>query len=114
MKDRDRDQLITLQAYTTSQDDYGEEIQTWSDLGDEWAAVFYGRGDERRQAAAEEGQQSANFQVPGNSMTRAVTLKDRLIHDGFIWDIVGISPTAAQGLVEFTATATGEAFEPIS
>lgn len=110
MKDRDRDQLITLQTLTTEQDSYGEEIQTWVDLGDEWAAVFYGRGDERRQAAVEQGRQSANFQTDNNAMTRAVTLKERLIHDGFIWDVVGISPAAAQGLIEFTAMATGEAY----
>ena len=92
MKAGRRDQLIAFQTATTSQDDYGEEVLTWSVLCTEWAAVFYGRGDERRQAAMEQGQQAATFQVPSNADTRAVTLEDRIVHLRFVWDIVGISP----------------------
>ena len=79
-----RDQLVTLQSFTPTQDDYGEEIETWSDITDEWAAVYYGRGSERRQAAAEEGQQAATFQMLSNADTRAVTLKDRRVRSGAV------------------------------
>lgn len=100
-----RDQLVTLQRYTTTLDDYGEGTQAWTELGTEWAAVFYGRGDERRQAAMEQGQQAANFQMLSNDQTRALVLTDRIQHDGSDWNIVGISPdTPKRGLIEATAT----------
>ena len=98
-----RDQLVTLQSYTATQDEYGEEAQTWATLGEEWAVVFYGKGDERRQAAMEQGSQAATFRVLSNDSTRAVTLKDRIEHDGSTYDIVGIAPdTPKRGSIEFT------------
>lgn len=97
-----RDTLITLQHATTAQDDYGEQISGWADLGSEWAAVFYGRGDERRQAAMEQGSQAVTFQVLSNETTRAVTVKDRITHDGSIYDVVGIAPMG-RATIEFTA-----------
>ncbi len=107
-----RDTLVTLQNYTVTQDAYGEEVQTWADLGTEWAAVFYGRGDERRQAAMEQGGQAANFQMLANDVTRALTIRDRIVLDGFAWDIVGIAPgTPKRGLIEITASATGQEIE---
>ena len=97
-----RDQLITLQRYTTSQDAYGEETQSWSTLGTEWSAVFYGRGDERRQAAMEQGAQPAVFQVLSNAQTRALLLRDRIVLNAVNWDIVGIAPMD-RATVELTA-----------
>lgn len=98
-----RDQEVILQRYTTEQNDYGEEVETWSDIGSEWAAIFYGRGSERRQAAMEQGSQPANFQFLSNAQTRGLTLKDRIEHNG-VWDVVGISPdTPERGLLEVTA-----------
>lgn len=98
-----RDDLITIQRATTAQDDYGEEIETWAELGQEWAAIFWGRGDERRQAAAEQGQQAAQFQCLSNTMTRGVLVKDRITFGGSTFDIVGIAPdTPGRGSIEFT------------
>jgi SPP1 family predicted phage head-tail adaptor len=99
-----RDHLITFQTYTSTQDDYGEETPNWSTAGQEWAAVFYGRGDERRQAAMEQGSQAATFKVLDNAVTRAMTVAGRIVHDGANWDIVGIAPDMPKrGLREFTA-----------
>lgn len=98
-----RDQRVTLQRYTTSTDSYGEEIATWGDIGSEWAAIYYGRGSERRQAAMEQGAQPATFQFLSNPLTRSLTIRDRIDHGG-TWDIVGVSPdTPDRGLLEVTA-----------
>lgn len=97
-----RDQLVTLQRYTTTQDDHNEEVQTWETIGTEWAAVFYGRGDERRQAAMEQGQQPATFQMLANDLTRTLTLSDRIVLDGVNWDILGVAPMD-RATVEVTA-----------
>lgn len=98
-----RRDLITFSRATTTQDDYGEEIPGWAELGKEWAKVHYGRGDERRQAAMEQGQLPATFMVPDNSMTRGVTLKDRITFDEGEWDISANTP-GKPGEREITAT----------
>ena len=100
-----RDQLVTLERATTSQDAYGEETSAWSTIGQEWAAIWYGRGSERRQAAMEQGAQPATFNMLSNPITRSLTLTDRLSHGGASWDIEGIAPdTPRRGEIEVTAT----------
>ena len=98
-----RDTLITFQRATTTQDDYGEEVSTWGNLGTEWADVNWGRGDERRQAAMEQGSQSATFNVLDNPMTRTVSLKDRIVLDGQNWDITSNVPAKKRGERDITA-----------
>lgn len=105
MKAGKLDKRIEFQRFTATQDAYGEEVQTWSALGKAWANIFYGKGDERREAAREEGNQAANFQVRIGVVTRSVKLRDRIAFAGDNWDIVGISPMNRDG-IEFTATRT--------
>lgn len=98
-----RDQLVTLERYSTSQDSYGEDQQDWAQIGQEWAAIYYGRGDERRQAAMEQGKQPAVFQMLSNTLTRSLTLTDR-IQFGGVWDIEGIAPDMPKrGYIEIAA-----------
>ncbi|MFN6934938.1 MAG: head-tail adaptor protein [Tsuneonella sp.] len=100
-----RDTLLTLQRYTVTQDDYGEEQPTWADIGTEWAAIYWGRGDERRQAAMEQGTQAATFNMLSNTLTRSLTLRDRISGEAGTFDIVGVAPdTPKRGEIEFTAT----------
>ncbi len=99
-----RDSLITLQRFTATQDEYGEEIQTWADRGKEWAAVYLGRGDERRQAAQEQAVQAATFNMLSNGLTRGAKVEDRIVWDGSNWDVVSIAPDAPKrGEIEMTA-----------
>lgn len=98
-----RNQLVTLQRYTASQDQYGEEVQqVWANLGTEWVAVFYGRGDERRQAAMEQGSQAATFQMLSNETTRALTIRDRIVLGSDNWDVVSLV-APRRGEIEVTA-----------
>lgn len=97
--------LASFERATAVQDDYGEEVETWTAQFEEWAAIFWGRGDERRQAAAEKGSQAATFQVLSNEQTRAVSIKDRITCEHGTFDIVGIAPdTPKRGTIELTAT----------
>lgn len=97
-----RDQLISLERATVEQDSYGEEVSTWAEIGTEFAAVYYGRGDERRQAAMEQGSQAATFKLLSNTLTRSLTLTDRIVHEGANYDIEGIAPME-RGYIEITA-----------
>lgn len=99
-----RDVLVSIQRYTATQDEYGEEIKSWAEIAQEWAAVFYGRGDERRQAAREQGAQTATFNMLSNSITLGVKVEDRITFGGDNWDIVSKSPdTPKRGEIEFVA-----------
>lgn len=99
-----RDRRVIFQRYAATQDDYGEEIQTWAQQGQpQKAKVYYGTGTERREAAREEGSQSANFNCHASETTKAIVIRDRIVMSGENWDIVGISPIVRRE-IEFTAT----------
>jgi head-tail adaptor len=101
-----RNKLVIIQRATSIKDDYGEPIETWAEIGQVLAAIIYGRGDERRQAAMEQGMQPATFQALSSDVTRKVQLRDRLIAEGMIWDVRGVVRDSPQrGTVEFVAVA---------
>lgn len=87
-----RDTLITIERFTSTTDEYGDPVQAWTELGKEWAQVFWGRGDERRSAAMEQGAQPATFLMLSNPRTRDLTVKDRIVLAGVAWDIQGVAP----------------------
>lgn len=94
---------IVIERKAKAQDANGEEIETWSPLGRAMAQVFFGRGDERRQAAQEGGSQTATFGVLATGLTRGVGYADRIAFGGADWDITGIAPdTPKRGEIEFT------------
>lgn len=104
MTKRRRGQLVTFERATIAPDDFGQEVPTWATICQEEALIFYGRGDERRQAAMEEASQAATFQVPSNSDTRGVEATDRISFDGTAWDIQGKAlDYPDRRWVEFTA-----------
>ena len=99
-----RDTLIELQRYTATQDAYGEEVATWAAIGTEWADIYYGKGSERREAAKEQGEQPATFEVLANALTIALKPIDRINLGGVLWDIHSVSPdTPRRGLVSIEA-----------
>lgn len=93
---------ISIERATVVQDDYGEEISTWAPIARPWTALFYGTGEERRQAAAEAGRQVVTLNVLASALTRSVNLKDRIVVGAETWDIVGISPIGRRE-IDFTA-----------
>ncbi len=105
-----RDKRIVLEKSGVVQNEHGEEIEGWVPLDGgaepvrEWVQIYYGRGDERRQAATEQASQSATFRMLSNSRTRLLTTKSRIVFEG-VWDIHGIVPdTPTRGEIEVTAT----------
>lgn len=98
-----KDTRIAFERATVEQDAYGEEIPTWQLVGREWAAINWGRGDERRQAGMEQGSQSATFTVYDNAITAAVGLKYRIVLDGQNWDITSSVPAKRRGERDITA-----------
>ena len=104
MKAGKRDKLIHFERATTTQDQYGQETEEWQVAFSRWVEVWTGKGSERRQAAMEQGAQAATFGMPTDSETAGLTLKDRIVYAGSVWDIEGIAPdTPDRGEMEITA-----------
>ena len=102
---RDRNTLVVIERVTKTKDDYNQVQEAWAPVGEEWAEVFYGRGDERRQAASERAAQAATFQMDANALTLGLTPEDRLRADNAVWNIHGIAPdTPRPGDVEITTS----------
>lgn len=98
-----RDKRVIFQRFTAVQDEYGEEVQAWAAFGkSQKAAVFFGRGDERRQAAREQGSQTAIFNCHASETTKAIKITDRIVMGAENWDVTGISPVSRRE-IEFTA-----------
>ena len=96
-----RDQLIGFERATVVADEYGSEVPTWAEIAQRWAAVNYGRGDERREAAREGGVQPATFIVLADELTRTLLPTDRISFSG-VWNIAGIVPRG-RAEIEFSA-----------
>ena len=86
----------------------GAAPEAWTTLGTRKAKILYGSGAERRSAAGEQAVQPATFRVRADSLTKAVTQKDRITVDGLVWDITSIAPIGgpAPTFIDFTATAS--------
>lgn len=97
-----RNKQITFQTPTTVKNSVGEKVETWGNDFAEWVQIFFGSGDERRQAAREQGVQTATFRALSNTRTRALDLTARILYDGSTWDIRAIVPMD-DGHIEFTA-----------
>lgn len=100
-----RDKLVSIQRADVVTDAFGEEVQTWRELGAEWAAIRFGRGEERRQAAQTQATQSVTFIVLDNGLTRGLTAKDRIVWNNAIWDLAGPGQPLTRGEIEITGTA---------
>ena len=99
----ERNKRVTFQRYETAENSFGEPVANAEpvDLGKALAHVFYGRGAERRAAAAESASMAATFKVLSTTTTRSVRVSDVISFQGQ-WDIEGIAPIGRTDL-EFTA-----------
>ena len=95
------DQRIGFERATLVADEYGSEVPSWAEIAQRWAALSYGRGDERREAAREGGVQPATFIVLADEVTRTLVVTDRISFGG-VWNITGIVP---RGRAEIEITA---------
>ena len=100
-----RDQQIGFHRASVVADEYGTEVPSWAEIAQRWAAVNYGRGDERREAAREGGAQPATFIVLADEITRTIGLTDRIAFAG-VWEIKGIAPRG-RAEIEFSAVRAG-------
>lgn len=98
-----RNRQIAIERATVTVDDYGGETATWAVYATVRAEVLFGTGQERREAAQEQAQQSATFIVAWSPLLDAVEVHDRISFDGSDWDITNIAPVGLNKELHFTA-----------
>ena len=99
-----RDRKVSFFQASIARDALGTEQETFEFVFEDWASVKFGTGAERRDAAAANAVQSANFRIRSSAAARAVNRRDRVHFDGAVWGIEGIATVGAQGHeIEFTA-----------
>lgn len=98
------DRLVVIQSRTVEQNEYGEEIETWSDSATAWARFLPGGGDERFSAASVYASTEARFQLRWRS---DITSQNRLIYDAKIWDILLVTEIGRREGIELKAKASG-------
>lgn len=76
---------ITLQSFTTTQNDYNEDVPSWSTYATVWAALFYQRAEEITAAGGERGRQFIEFVIRYRS---DVTASDRIVYNSENYEIV--------------------------
>ena len=81
------DRLITIQAATTTQNEFGEPIPSWSNLADVWAEYLPGGGSERFTAQQVYAETTARFRIRWRSDVDAMS---RILFDGKTWDILAV------------------------
>lgn len=101
-----RDTRIELQRQAAGRNDWNEDVGAWVTFAKALARVGYGRADERRAAAMEQGVEVATFTIPDTPGTRQLQPRDRLLVKGRAWDVTSVVPMDRRELA-ITAT-TGE------
>lgn len=94
---------VEFRRLTAAEDAFGAPAANGSSLiCNAWAAILYGRGAERREAAIEGADQSATFNVATNAALRSVRVTDVIQFGDDSWDITGIAPMN-RSEIDFTA-----------
>ena len=106
------DRRATIRTAVQTQSPSGDIIYTWSDLATVWAAFIPVPGLERYANQQLVGRALATFRIRYNSVTKNITVKDRLYVDGREYDITDVRETKRREQLDVDCYARSE--EPVS
>ena len=102
------DRTITIQRSAAGTDAFNAEVLTWTDLITVSAERVdlsdkerFGAAFEKSKAAQVGSFALARFRVRSSSITRTVTARDRLSHDGATWNIMAAPSETLEGRKRF-------------
>ena len=95
------DRQITIQSLTQTQGEYGELIDTWTDVATVWANAYAGAGKEFVAARQVNAEVSMQFQI----RWMAVSTTMRILYDGKYFDIVDIAEVGRRERLNIFAKA---------
>lgn len=104
-----RPHLVSIQAAVIVRGGLGGETKTWHEIGTAWAAVRYGPGQERREAAQQNASVAATFEFDWSPATAAIVPTNRLFCFNTVWDVASAVVIGANNAVHVTAIANLDA-----
>lgn len=99
------DRRITLQRRTVTQDIYGAEIETWTDIATVWAQRMELRGDERWQAMQSVAKTDIKYKIRYRADVGPL---DRLTDGGRVFNIRAVLEIGRREGLELHAEARAE------
>jgi SPP1 family predicted phage head-tail adaptor len=104
------DRKITIQRFTSTVNEYNEPVQVWTDFISYRAQRKDVSDGEKYAAGAIGSSLRSRFIIRSTVDSRTVTPVDRLVHDGFTWNILGVkqSDQARDRFIEITAERRAE------
>lgn len=87
-------QRVTFQRLQAGADGYGNVSTSWADVLTVWADVRETIGKERVDAGRVESSQTATVRLRRSTESLALGVADRMIFNGFVWNIRSIASVA--------------------
>lgn len=105
MKAGSLDRRITIERFTATVDDFGEEVKSWAPLRTVWANVTPISDGERWRAGEVGATVTTRFAIRWGA---GVGVEDRIVFDGRVYDVVGVKEIGRREGQEITASARAE------
>ena len=99
------DRFITIEEFTSVQDAFGQETETWTEFATVWAEKVDIKARERFAAAQDIAEETTRFRL---RYLLGVSPKMRIVDDGKTYDIEGIAELGRRVGMEITATARAD------
>lgn len=102
------DRRIVLQRFTSTRDDYNEEVRTWTTLATRSASYEPLSDGERLRASEVGATASARFVIRHSTAVADLDPKDRLVFDGVTYAILHVKELGRREGIEITAVARAD------
>jgi len=102
------DRRITIERYSSSINDFGEEVGAWNELATVWAGKTDVRDSERFSAQQVNSTITTRWRIRYLSKIADINPKDRLTHNGLLYGIVAVKEIGRKEGLEITAAARND------
>lgn len=102
------DRRITIERYSATTNDLGEEVGSWTPLATVWAAKTDIRDSERFVAQQVNSSITTRFQIRYLTKLADLDAKDRLTHGELVYGIVAVKEIGRREGIEITAAARSD------
>lgn len=100
-----RDRPLTIRRNTPTTDDFGGEVDAWSDLAEVWASKEDVSDGERARAQQVGASITTRFQIPALEGGDRPSVKDHVVCEGLTYQVVGVKEIGRRAGWEISAVA---------
>ncbi len=100
------DRRITLEQNTATANDFGEQVPGWSEVGEVWARVDYGKGNEDFQSGEQVAVQRIDFTI---RYRKSLSARLRITYEGQVYDIEAVAELGRRAGLKLSAFTRNDA-----